>query len=134
MFSVLANATVIFPLPGVIVTSAMGAILNPFYVAVVAGSGAAIGELSGYLTGVAGKIVVENEEWYQKIYTYMKRNANWMIFLLALIPNPLFDLAGIAAGAMRIPLWRFIIFCVLGKIVKMLLFSYFGLSIMKLIN
>ena len=37
----------------------MGAIFNPIGVAVAAGLGAAIGELSGYLAGFSGQGVVE---------------------------------------------------------------------------
>ena len=45
LISLLTNATLILPVPGVLITSAMGAVFNPFWVAVAAGSGAALGEL-----------------------------------------------------------------------------------------
>ena len=51
LVSIFANATIIIPLPGIALTSAMGAVFHPFWVAVAAGSGAAIGEFSGYLAG-----------------------------------------------------------------------------------
>ena len=41
LVSILANATIILPVPGILITSAMGAIFNPFWVAVAAGAGAA---------------------------------------------------------------------------------------------
>ncbi len=53
LLNLLANATVILPLPGVVVTSAFGAVLNPFWVSIAAGTGAALGELSGYFAGTA---------------------------------------------------------------------------------
>ena len=56
MLSILSNATVLIPLPGVLLTSAMGAVFNPVYVALAAGSGAALGELSGYMAGVGGPV------------------------------------------------------------------------------
>ena len=59
LISIAANATIIIPLPGVAFTTAMGAIFNPIGVAVAAGLGAAIGELSGYLTGFSGQGVME---------------------------------------------------------------------------
>ncbi|PIZ25416.1 MAG: DedA family protein, partial [Chloroflexi bacterium CG_4_10_14_0_8_um_filter_57_5] len=34
-----------------------------------------------------------------------------VIAALAFIPNPLFDLAGMASGALKIPLWKFLIAC-----------------------
>ncbi len=43
LVSLLANATLILPVPGVLFTSAMGAVFNPFWVAIAAGTGAALG-------------------------------------------------------------------------------------------
>src|SRR4030042_5349858 len=65
--SILSNATLILPLPGVIFTSAMGAVFNPFWVAIAAGIGAALGETTGYLAGVSGQIVVDREDWYETL-------------------------------------------------------------------
>ncbi len=59
----------------------------------------------------------------------MRKYGGWIILLLAFIPNPFFDLAGIAAGVLRIPLWQFLLFCSIGKILKMLIFSYSGFTI-----
>ncbi len=59
LFSILANATILIPVPGVVFTSAMGAVFNPLWVSLAAGAGAAIGELSGYLAGFSGQAVVE---------------------------------------------------------------------------
>ena len=55
LFSILANATILIPIPGVVFTSAMGAVFNPFWVSIAAGAGAALGELSGYLAGFSGQ-------------------------------------------------------------------------------
>lgn len=129
LISLLSNSTIIFPLPGVLVTSAMGAVFNPFWVAVSAGLGAAVGELSGYLAGVAGKFVVDKKDWYKKIMTAMRKYGAWIILVLAIIPNPFFDLAGIAAGVLHIPLWKFLLACGVGKILKMLFFSYSGFTL-----
>ena len=51
LVSLFSNATLILPIPGVLFTSAMGAVFNPGLVALVAGTGATIGEISGYLAG-----------------------------------------------------------------------------------
>ena len=49
-----------------------------------------------------------------------KVTSNFLILLLALIPNPFFDLAGIAAGSLKIPISQFFIFCAIGEILKIL--------------
>lgn len=133
LLSIVANATVIIPVPGVLLTSAMGAVFNPFWVAVAAGSGAALGELSGYLAGFSGQGVIENAAAYEKLTGWMRKYGDLTIFALALIPNPLFDLAGMTAGALKLPVYRFLFWCWLGKIGKMLLFAYAGNSIINMI-
>ena len=129
LFSVLSNATIIFPLPGVVFTTAMGAVFNPLWVALAAGAGAAIGELSGYLAGVSGQIFLQNTEREQKVQAWMQKNGSWTILVLAFVPNPLFDIAGIVAGSMKVPLWKFLLLSCVGKIGKMLAFSYLGAGI-----
>jgi uncharacterized membrane protein YdjX (TVP38/TMEM64 family) len=129
LLSIAANATIIIPLPGVALTTAMGAIFNPVGVAVAAGLGASLGELSGYLAGFSGQAVVERSGNYERLTNWMKAHPNWtylVILVMAFIPNPLFDLAGMAAGALKLPIWKFLLACAIGKILKMLGFAFAG--------
>jgi membrane protein YqaA with SNARE-associated domain len=130
--SLLSNATLILPVPGVLFTSAMGAIFNPWLVALAAGSGAAIGELTGYFAGFSGQAVVENRKWYDRFTRWMMKYGDITILVLAFIPNPLFDIAGMVAGALKMPLWRFLLWSWIGKVGKMLLFAFGGATIMAL--
>ncbi len=126
VISILANATVLLPAPGVAVVFAMGGIFNPLIVGVVAGVGSGIGELSGYLAGYSGQAVIERGNIYNKIHPYIEKYGSATIFILAAIPNPFFDLGGIAAGVLKMPVGKFLIWCILGKIIKMLIFAYAG--------
>ncbi len=129
LISIAANATIIIPLPGVAFTTAMGAIFNPVGVSIAAGLGAALGELSGYLAGFSGQGVIERAKLYERLVNWMRAHQKWtygLIVVLAFIPNPLFDLAGMAAGGLKLPLWKFLIPCAIGKILKMLMFAYAG--------
>ncbi len=130
---ILANATIILPVPGVLLASVFGSVFNPFWVAVAAGSGAALGEITGYMAGFSGQAVIENRKWYDRLETWMKKYGDITILVLAIIPNPLFDMAGMVAGALRMPLWRFLLWCTIGKIIKMLMFAYLGSYITTLI-
>jgi membrane protein DedA with SNARE-associated domain len=56
----------------------------------------------------------------------MERHGGITILVLSVIPNPLFDLAGIAAGSLRYPLWRFFLVCWLGKTIKTTLVALAG--------
>jgi uncharacterized membrane protein YdjX (TVP38/TMEM64 family) len=131
MISLLSNATILIPIPGVMFTSAVAMVFNPFWVAIASGMGAALGELSGYLAGFSGQPMLDKSEKVRKLSAWMKKNQYWTIFLLALIPNPLFDMAGFIAGASRMPLWKFLACCLMGKILKMLAFAYLGAGIFK---
>jgi len=126
LFSILANATILIPVPGVIFTSAMGAVFNPFWVSLAAGAGAALGELSGYLAGFSGQAVVEDSKRYDQVVSWMEKYGELTTLVLAFIPNPLFDLAGLIAGLLKMPLWKFLLYCVIGKILKMMMFAYAG--------
>ena len=126
LVSMLSSASLFIPVPGVIMTSTMGAILNPFWVAIAAGTGAAVGELSGYLAGFSGQAVIENARMYEQMTVLMKKYGDVLVFVLAFIPNPLFDMAGMVSGMLKLPMWRFFLWCLLGKILKMLMFSYGG--------
>ena len=129
LVSIAANATIIIPLPGVVLTTTMGAIFHPLGVALSAGLGATLGELSGYLAGFSGQAVLENSERYERLLNWMQlhqRSAYLAVAVLAFIPNPLFDLAGMAAGALKFPLWKFLLPCAVGKVLKMVLFAYAG--------
>jgi len=122
----MANATVIIPAPGVAVVFAMGSVFNPILVALAAGTGGAIGELSGYLAGFSGQAIVENTQTYDRISPWVQKYGVWAILVLSAIPNPFFDLAGIAAGVAKIPVWKFLLFCWAGQIIKMAMFAYAG--------
>lgn len=134
LFSILANATILIPIPGVVFTSAMGAVFNPLWVSLAAGAGAALGELSGYLAGFSGQAVVEDSERYEKVVHWMEKYGDVTILVLAFIPNPLFDLAGMTAGILKMPVWKFLVFCVIGKILKMMMFAYAGDWVMNLLS
>ena len=131
LISLLSSATVLVPVPGVLVTSAAGAIFDPLWVAVFAGLGAGLGELSGYLAGFSGRGVIEKKKWSERLEHWINKYGDLTILVLAIIPNPVFDMAGMTAGALKMPLARFLFWCILGKIIKMLLFAYSGATVIR---
>jgi membrane protein YqaA with SNARE-associated domain len=132
--SLLANATVILPAPGLAITFAMGAVFHPFGVALAAASGATLGELTGYMAGFSGQAVIENAQMYRRLLDWTRRYGGLTIIALAAIPNPLFDLAGAAAGALRMPVGLFLLYTWIGKIIKMGLFAYAGAASIGWLN
>jgi len=124
----LSYATVLLPAPGVAVVFTMGAIFNPVGVALAAGAGAALGELSGYLAGFSGQTVVEHATIYDRLASWMGKNGSLTVLLLSAVPNPFFDLAGVAAGALKMPLGRFLFWAWIGETIKMFVFALAGSS------
>jgi uncharacterized membrane protein YdjX (TVP38/TMEM64 family) len=126
LIALMANATVLLPAPGVAIIYAMGAVFNPLWVGLAAGTGGAFGELSGYLAGFSGQAVVEKTNVYERFQPYVEKYGGWAILVLSAIPNPFFDIAGIAAGIAKMPLKTFLVFTWVGQIIKMTLFAVAG--------
>jgi membrane protein YqaA with SNARE-associated domain len=132
--SLLGNATVILPAPSLAVVFGMGGVLNPLLVGLIAGVGEALGELTGYMAGYGGRAVIEDWEMYGRLEGWMRRHGAATIFVLSAIPNPVFDLAGIAAGVLRFPLNRFLLSCWVGKTIKTTAFAFAGAQFINIIE
>jgi len=104
-------------------TPAVG--LNPLIVGVVAGSAEALGELTGYAAGVGGKGLLARSRFYPRVQTLMTHYAGRVIFIASVIPNPVFDVMGVAAGSIRYPLRKFLLIVFVGKTIK---FAWVGFS------
>ena len=131
LLSLIGNATVlVLPLAVLPVLSAIGTVLyptagaaGPVIVALVGGVGACIGELSGYMLGYSGRAVVRNNKLYLKLVGWAKSWGTLGVFIFALFPF-FFDLAGMAAGVLRLPLWKFILACWFGRTLNYLVFVW----------
>lgn len=126
LIALLANATILLPAPGLAIIYAMGAIFNPLGVGLAAGTGGAIGELSGYLAGFSGQAVVERMDVYDRVKPWLDKYGGWAIMVLSAIPNPFFDVAGIAAGMAKMPVQTFLLFIWIGQLIKMTIFALAG--------
>ena len=124
--TLLSSATVIFPSPTLAAAWIGGGFLFPPLVGLVAGLGATLGEITGYMAGYGGSAVAAKSRYYQPVRRFVDRYGLLAVFLLALIPNPLFDLAGLAAGATRIRLWTFLLACFAGKTIRFILIAQLG--------
>jgi uncharacterized membrane protein YdjX (TVP38/TMEM64 family) len=122
----IGNSTVILPVPGLIVVYALGNVLNPLLVGLIAGVGAALGEITGYIAGYGGSAVIERSKLYNSIRKWMERYGTIVITLMAAVPNPVFDMAGLIAGSMRMRWWRFMIAAWIGKTIQATLTAYAG--------
>jgi uncharacterized membrane protein YdjX (TVP38/TMEM64 family) len=130
VLTLLSSATVIVPSVALGAALKFGAAhtLNPVLVGLVAGIAAGIGESTGYLAGRSGAQLarVQERPTYRRIAAWVERRGTLTVFLLAAVPLPLIDLAGIAAGAMGMSFWRFEIACLAGKIARFIPVALLG--------
>jgi membrane protein YqaA with SNARE-associated domain len=115
LIGLVGNATIILPMPGLLLLFALGATFNPVLVGLTGAAGGAIGEMSGYILGYSGHGFIKNNQLYVKAETWMKRFGSATVFVFALAPVLPIDVAGIAAGALRFPVWKFLVACFSGK-------------------
>ena len=119
--AILENATLFIgvPLELILVAFYFTAKTNPLIIALVAGLGAAIGELTGYAVGRAGTGIAEKIEKHQiKGFQQLQKQINskgpFAVFLLLLVPIP-FDLVGIASGIAKMNPVKFFLATFAGK-------------------
>ena len=124
--------SMVLPVPGLISVCGGSVFLNPWVLGTLAGVGEALGEWSGYVVGYAGDTVFERSSIYRnlrpRIRGWMEKRGSLVLFLASAIPNPLFDLVGIAAGTVHFPFVRFMAIILVGKIIKGLLVAHACLS------
>ncbi len=120
-FSFIGAASIFVPIPGLaaVCVAASPAIgLNPITVGIVAGTAEALGELSGYLAGMGGRSLFERNRFYPRFRELLVRRGGWILFFASIIPNPLFDVVGIAAGSILYPVKKFLLILLISKTIK----------------
>jgi membrane protein YqaA with SNARE-associated domain len=122
--SFLGSGSMILPVPGLISACGVSLLLSPIIVGLMVGIGETLGELSGYAVGVGSSGMLEGRGFYTKTKEWMERRGTLVLFLVSVIPNPVFDVVGIAAGSTRFPLPRFLATVWVGKTLKGLIVGY----------
>lgn len=112
------NSTVLLPSSSLLVVLEYSYILNPLSVIVVGAIGASLGELTGYMIGAEGASIIKRFKKLSKITNFKKHSFLW-VMLFAFIPFPVFDIAGIMAGRIRMNSIKFLLASFIGKAVKM---------------
>lgn len=124
----LGNATVLVPVPVLAPLNILlgGVFASPILLGLTVGIASSLGELVGYLAGYSGSGIVKSTKVYKKVEVQVERYGLWAILFLAIVPNPLFDIAGVAAGALGIKWWKFLIAVTIGKTIRAIVFAYIG--------
>lgn len=124
------SAVLFLPVPVVSIVIAAAAVLDPFWVGVVAGVASAIGELSGYFVGVASERALEKKGKEGSIYKRTKEIFEKYGFVgivaVTISPITLIDIMGIIAGTLRYGWKKFLLAAAIGKIPRYIIVAYLG--------
>lgn len=143
--NLVSTATLFVPVPGI--TAAANLLIvgeaersnHPWLVGIAGGAGMAIGEFTAYYAGAAGAHAARRHEVrlpervrpiaervWRAVETLMHRWGTLTLFVLAAIPDPFFEIAGVTAGSVGMPVRRYFIAVLAGCIVRGLTLAYVG--------
>jgi len=132
LISVLGGATIIIPVPMLVVVFALGGVLEPYWVGLAAGLGETVGALTIYMTGYGGGTALvysshgKVQAAYSRLLGWMERKGSLTLFILSAVINPFFYPAALTAGALRFGIRRYFLICLAGKTIKGLTVAYAG--------
>lgn len=139
--SLLRASSVLLPIPGSGLTIAAGGVMDPLWgipvpiaVGVTAGTAESLGEFTGYWAGINGGKLMEGRRIYETVRRWIRKSPFATMFLMAFTPSPLFDVAGLAAGAARVPIRIFYPAILLGKVGRGILMGaagYWGIGLIE---
>jgi membrane protein DedA with SNARE-associated domain len=135
IISFIGSVSVIFPIPYTLVIFVLGSMLDPVFVALSGGLGAALGEFSGYILGYYGRTAVGKERRRKMDYMVklFGRYGPVAIFLFAFTPLP-DDLLFIPLGIMRYPFLKAFVPALLGKTLMTFILAFSGQQSIELIK
>ncbi|HID61001.1 MAG TPA: hypothetical protein EYP46_03985 [Hadesarchaea archaeon] len=129
LVGLIGAASIIIPVPTTVVLLGVATtrIFDPFLLALAFGTGSAVGQLTSYAVGHAGRKVVSEKYWGRmnamlKIFEHYGMIA---VFIFALTPLP-DSLLFIPMGLVHYSLLKVFIAAVAGKICMSLMITYFG--------
>lgn len=128
-------ASIVVPVPSLLALCAASAPdvgLSPLLLGLLAGSAESLGEMTGYAVGLSGQKALRNNRWYPKLKGIMERYGGKALFVVGVVPNPVFDVMGFIAGSLAYPVARFIAILLVAKTIKNIGLAYacyFGISL-----
>lgn len=140
----LPHVSVFLPLPGLTAVGHALIIwgaeeLNPVAVVVIATVANTIAEWTSYLAGATGKSAAEERpvsipgvagRWLSRSWAlaewFMARNGFMTLLVLSAVPNPVFEVTGIIAGATRMSFLKFNVALLIGHFIRVMFLVIVG--------
>lgn len=119
-----ANSTVLLPASSTLFTASASMALDPVLCCLIGAAGAAAGEQVSYWCGRTGAKAAAGtgSRKADRFAALVEQYGALAVMAFAFLPLPLFDLVGLACGAAKMPLHRYIPACFVGKLLKMACF------------
>jgi uncharacterized membrane protein YdjX (TVP38/TMEM64 family) len=127
--TLLANALIIIPIPYVPIVAHIGATAGlPWLVVVLGALGSVLGESVAFAAGRAELGLVSEHPIYRRLHRVAQRPllAGVLIFAFAVPPNPLFDVGGLAAGAVGVPYRVFFLAVFAARLIRLAVIVWLG--------
>jgi len=139
LVALLTNLTLAVPVPyNPVVLQLMSAVQLPLLVALLAAAGSALGESTGWWVGLQGRAVLPAQGRAGAAVRRLQRLAVhrwpsfWGLLAFSAVPNPVFDVAGLVAGAARVPYRLFLLAAFLGRLLRFTVFALVGPALLAL--
>ncbi len=139
VISILGGATILAPVPMTPVVFLLGAIMRPegfpimgpLLVGAAAGAGEAVGGIIIYMTGFAGGFIRPSptsryHDFYLHITKWMYKRGSLVLFILSAVINPFFYPVALWAGAVHFGFRKYVVICLIGKIIKGMTVAFAG--------
>jgi membrane protein YqaA with SNARE-associated domain len=127
--TLLANALIAVPIPYIPIVAHIGATAElPWLVVVSAALGSVLGESVAFLAGRLELGLVSEHHIYRRLHRVAQRPwlAGALLFAFAALPNPIFDVGGIAAGAVGVQYRVFFAAVLAARLVRIALIVWLG--------
>ena len=116
--------------PAFLTVIAGGSIYPPLLVALVASLGAAAGDMVSYFLGYSGRSLTEHKLkkklWFVVLEDLFKAYGTIIVFVFAIIPNPVFDAIGLVAGVFGFKPLKFFALMLFGRFARFVILALIG--------
>lgn len=127
--TLLANALIVIPIPYVPIVAHIGATAEiPWLVVALGALGSVLGESVAFLAGRAELGLVSEQPIYKRLHRVAQHPllAGVILFAFALPPNPLFDVGGLAAGAVGMSYRVFFLAVFAARLIRLAVIVWLG--------
>ena len=133
LINFVSSATLFVSGPAFLSVFSAGGVYPPILVALSAAVGSGGGEIISYIIGASGRDIayekLKKQKWFFLVEKYFQKFGAIFLFFFAIIPNPIFDSAGIFAGVFEYPLWKFLTVVMLARFVRYMVLAYVGFRV-----